>query len=262
MGPTSQCVDRDAARNALCMHSLAMTQLSKPPVSKRVSMSRFDAVRCSASRRPAKTPGAQVPVRMLVLYGSCRSGSRSRALAHEAARVARDAGAQVQIFEPEGLPLAGNDDVQNAKLKSLHELVGWADGFVWCSPEHHAAMSGVMKLILDCYPCENGRPADVQGKTVMLMQVSGGSLSSNAISDMQRVATAMALHVMPKAVAVPKSAGQFDEANKLRDASLGSRLESGVREFVQLTLLHRANASWLAETRREPEDGGTLQSSA
>lgn len=248
MGPASRGADRDATRNALCRHSLAMTQLSKPPVSKRVAMSRFDAGRCSVSRRPAKTPGAEMPLRMLVLYGSCRSGSSSRALAQEAARVARDAGAQVQIFEPEGLPLAGNDDVQNAKLKSLHELVAWADGYVWCSPEHHGAMSGVMKLILDCYPCDNGRPADVQGKTVMLMQVSGGSLSSNAISDMQRVAAAMALHVLPKTVAVPKAAGQFDEAGKLRDGSLDSRLESRVREFVKLTLLHRANARCLSET--------------
>lgn len=170
----------------------------------------------------------------------------------------------MHVFEPEGLPLAGNDDSQNAQLARLHERVAWAEGFVWCSPEHHGAMSGVMKLILDCYPCDNGRPADVQGKTVLLMQVSGGSLSSNAISDMQRVASAMSLHVAPKAVAVPKAAGQFDDAGKLRDAALESRLALAVRQFVKLTGLHRVNAHWLATAIDGATDGASdrLQSSA
>ncbi|MGV8241946.1 NAD(P)H-dependent oxidoreductase, partial [Pseudomonas aeruginosa] len=38
------------------------------------------------------------------------------------------------------------------KVKELHELVQWAEGMVWSSPERHGAMTGLMKTQIDWIP--------------------------------------------------------------------------------------------------------------
>ena len=43
--------------------------------------------------------------RILILYGSLRTVSYSRFLAHEAARLLEHFGCEVRIYNPEGLPL-------------------------------------------------------------------------------------------------------------------------------------------------------------
>ena len=118
--------------------------------------------------------------RFLLLYGSLRERSFSRLAAEEAARILRALGGETRLFNPSGLPLVDDAPADHPKVKELHELVQWAEGMVWSSPERHGAMTGLMKTQIDWIPLSVGAVRPTQGKTLAVMQVSGGSQSFNA----------------------------------------------------------------------------------
>ena len=56
---------------------------------------------------------------------------------------------------------------------------------VWSSPERHGAMTGILKTQIDWIPLSAiGGMRLTQGKTLALMQVSGGSQSFNTVNQM------------------------------------------------------------------------------
>lgn len=155
----------------------------------------------------------------------------------------REAGCDTRMFDPQDLPLAGNEAKDNDRIAVLHADVAWADGFVWCSPEHHGAMSGVMKLVLDCFPCFNDRPTEVEGKAVAFLQVAGGRICGGAIGDMQRVASSMGLLAAPRSLVVAQAALQFDRSGSLNELSLQIRLADIMRQLVKLSEFARDAAA-------------------
>jgi arsenic resistance protein ArsH len=84
------------------------------------------------------------PPRILLLYGSNRERSYSRLAVMEAGRILEQFGAEVKIFHPKGLPLPEDADTEHPKVKELHDLLAWAEGMVWCSPERHGSMSSIL----------------------------------------------------------------------------------------------------------------------
>ena len=83
--------------------------------------------------------------RILVLYGSLRERSFSRLAAEEASRLLRWYGCEVKIFDPSGLPLPDDADVEHSKVQELRELAQWSEGMLWVSPERHGSMTSIMK---------------------------------------------------------------------------------------------------------------------
>lgn len=76
-------------------------------------------------------------------------------------------------------------DTEHPKVKELHELLAWSEGMVWCSPERHGSMSSIFKSQIDWIPLAGGAIRATQGKTLALMQVSGGSQSFNSVNQMR-----------------------------------------------------------------------------
>lgn len=113
-----------------------------------------------------------------MLYGSVRERSYSRLLTFEAARLLEAMGGEVRIFDPSGLPLPDDAPDTHSKVQELRELAAWSEGRVWTSPERHGAMTGIMKAQIDWIPLSTGAVRPTQGKTLAVMQVSGGSQSS------------------------------------------------------------------------------------
>ena len=113
--------------------------------------------------------------RILILYGSLRAHSFSRFLSMEAARLLETFAAEVRVFNPSELPLPDDAPAEHPKVQELRELSAWSEGQVWCSPERHGAMSGIMKAQIDWIPLSLGAVRPTQGKTLAVMQVSGGS---------------------------------------------------------------------------------------
>ena len=104
------------------------------------------------------------PPRILMLYGSLRERSFSRLLTEEAARVLEHFGAEVRIFNPMELPMAGSVPEDHPKVVELRDLCLWSEGQVWCSPERHGTVTAVMKNQIDWIPLEQGAVRPSQGR--------------------------------------------------------------------------------------------------
>lgn len=177
--------------------------------------------------------------RILLLYGSTRERSFSRLLVEEAARLLEHFGAQTRIFNPSGLPLPDDAPGDHPKVQELLELMQWSEGQVWCSPERHGAMSAVFKAQIDWVPLALGAVRPTQGKTLAVMQVSGGSQSFNVVNQLRVLGRWMRMFTIPNQSSVPKAYLEFDEHNRMLPSALYDRVVDVMEELVKFTLLLR-----------------------
>ncbi|MEH6491902.1 arsenical resistance protein ArsH [Halopseudomonas sp.] len=189
--------------------------------------------------------------RFLLLYGSLRSRSFSRLVIEECARLLLHMGAEVQIFDPRGLPLPDSEDEQHPKVQELRELVMWSEGQVWCSPERHGAMTGIMKTQIDWIPLSLGAVRPTQGKTLALMQVSGGSQSFNAVNQLRVLGRWMRMLTIPNQSSVAKAFMEFDELDRMRPSGYYNRIVDVLEELVKFTLLTRDHSAYLVDRYSE-----------
>lgn len=191
------------------------------------------------------------PPRILMLYGSLRTRSYSRFASEEAARLLRWFGAETRTFNPSGLPLPDAEGPDHPKVKELRELATWSEGMVWCSPERHGAMTGVMKAQIDWIPLSLGGVRPTQGKTLAVMQVSGGSQSFNAVNQMRILGRWMRMVTIPNQSSVPKAWGEFDDAGRMRSSPYYDRIVDVMEELVKFTHLTRGRSAYLTDRYSE-----------
>ena len=192
--------------------------------------------------------------RVLLLYGSLRDRSFSRLLTQEAERLLQAMGAQTQIFDPTGLPLADGAPATHPKVQALREAVKWSEAMVWCSPERHGAMTGVMKTQIDWIPLSDGAVRPTQGKTLAVMQVSGGSQSFNAVNQMRVLGRWMRMITIPNQSSVPKAYQEFDEHDRMRPSAYYDRVVDVMEELVKFTLLTRDVSPYLVSRYSERKE--------
>ncbi|MDU0354111.1 arsenical resistance protein ArsH [Paraglaciecola aquimarina] len=198
----------------------------------------------------AKTASTHKP-RILLLYGSLRERSFSRLVVEESARLLQAMGAETKIFNPTGLPLPDGDDANNPKVTELRELMMWSEGQVWCSPERHGAMTGILKSQIDWVPLSIGAVRPTQGKTLAVMQVSGGSQSFNAVNQMRVLGRWMRMLTIPNQSSVAKAFLEFDDNNRMKPSSYYNRIVDVLEELMKFTLLTRDNAGYLVDRYSE-----------
>ncbi|MBM9592917.1 arsenical resistance protein ArsH [Tropicimonas isoalkanivorans] len=191
------------------------------------------------------------PPRILMLYGSLRTRSYSRFASEEAARLLRWFGAETRTFNPSGLPLPDAEGPDHPKVKELRELATWSEGMVWCSPERHGAMTGVMKAQIDWLPLSLGGVRPTQGKTLAVMQVSGGSQSFNAVNQMRILGRWMRMVTIPNQSSVAKAWGEFDDAGRMRSSPYYNRIVDVMEELVKFTHLTRDRSAYLTDRYSE-----------
>ena len=189
--------------------------------------------------------------RFLLLYGSLRERSYSKLLTLEAARLLRAMGGEVRIFDPAGLPLPDSEPETHPKVRELRESTAWAEGMVWTSPERHGAMTGIMKAQIDWIPLSIGAVRPTQGKTLAVMQVSGGSQSFNAVNQLRVLGRWMRMVTIPNQSSVAKAYAEFDEAGRMRPSSYYERVVDVMEELVKFTLLTRDAAPCLVDRYSE-----------
>ena len=202
--------------------------------------------------RPA-SPSTHPP-RFLLLYGSLRERSFSRLLVEEAGRLLTAMGAEVRMFNPSGLPLPDDAPESHPKVVELRELVQWSEGMVWCSPERHGAMTGIMKSQIDWIPLSVGAVRPTQGKTLAVMQVSGGSQSFNAVNQMRVLGRWMRMLTIPNQSSVAKAFMEFDEAGRMKRSAYFDRVVDVMEELVKFTLLTRDIGSYLVDRYSERKE--------
>ncbi|BET40792.1 MULTISPECIES: arsenical resistance protein ArsH [Enterobacterales] len=194
------------------------------------------------------------PPRILMLYGSARERSYSRLATEEAARLLTAMGAEVRIFNPSGLPLPDDAPDSHPKVMELRELVRWSEGMVWCSPERHGAMTGIMKAQIDWIPLSEGAVRPSQGKTLAVMQVCGGSQSFNAVNQMRILGRWMRMITIPNQSSVAKAWQEFDEDGRMKPSSYYDRIVDVMEELVKFTLLTRGNSAYLVDRYSERKE--------
>jgi arsenic resistance protein ArsH len=192
--------------------------------------------------------------RILMLYGSLRERSHSRFLTFEAARLLEHFGAEVKIFSPAGLPLPDDAKPDHPKVQELRALSEWSEGQVWTSPERHSAMTGVMKSQIDWIPLSVGSVRPTQGRTLAVMQVSGGSQSFNAVNQMRVLGRWMRMVTIPNQSSVAKAFQEFDEAGRMKPSSYYDRVVDVMEELMKFTLLTRDISSYLTDRYSERKE--------
>lgn len=189
--------------------------------------------------------------KVLLLYGSLRARSFSRLMTEEAALVLSKLGAETKTFNPTGLPLPDDAEPTHPKVAELRDLVSWSEAMVWCSPERHGAMTGIMKAQIDWIPLSLGAVRPTQGKVLAVMQVNGGSQSFNAVNQMRILGRWMRCITIPNQSSVPKAFQQFDENDRMKPSAFYNRMVDVMEELMKFTLLTRSCSDYLTDRYSE-----------
>ena len=208
----------------------------------------LDPVDRAALRAP-DDPGH--PPRILLLYGSLRERSFSKLAVLEAQRVLEQFGAQTRLFDPRGLPQVDTVEADHPKVAELREMAIWAEGMVWCSPERHGAMTGLMKSQIDWLPLSLGGVRPTQGKTLAVMQVCGGSQSFNAVNQMRILGRWMRMVTIPNQSSVAKAWNEFDGDDRMKPSPYYNRIVDVMEELVKFTWMVRGRSDYLVDRYSE-----------
>jgi len=211
---------------------------------------KLDAALLLSGENPTHAP------RILLLYGSLRARSFSKLMTQEAARVLTRLGAETKSFDPSGLPLPDDADASHPKVQELRDLVSWCEGMVWCSPERHGAMTGIMKAQIDWIPLSLGAVRPTQGKTLAVMQVNGGSQSFNAVNQLRILGRWMRLLTIPNQSSTPKAFLEFDDNDRMKPSPNYDRMVDVMEELVKFTHLTRGCADYLVDRYSERKETG------
>ena len=212
---------------------------------------RFDVP--TPERLAVPEPSRHKP-RFLLLYGSVRERSYSRLLTFEAARLLTAMGGDVQVFDPSGLPLPDDAPQSHPKVQELRGLAEWSEAMVWCTPERHGAMTGIMKAQIDWIPLALGAVRPTQGKALAVMQVSGGSQSFNGVSQLRQLGRWMRMLTIPNQSSVAKAFNEFTEEGRMKPSPYYDRVVDVMEELFKFTLLTRDLGPYLLDRYSERKE--------
>ena len=192
-------------------------------------------------------------IKIVILYGSLRKTSNSKMLAKQVFEILQIYNCNVKIFDPAGLPAMNQDNFHElpTKAKELHDLVKWCDGMVWCSPEIHGSMTGLMKSMIDWIPLSFGAIRPTQSKTLAVMQVSGGSQSFNAVNQMRILGRWMRCITIPNQSSIPHAYKEFDANGNMKPSSYFDRVVDVCEELVKFTHLTKSCREYLVDRYSE-----------
>ena len=191
------------------------------------------------------------PPRILLLYGSLRPQSFSRKLALEAERLLRHLGCETRVFDPHALPMLDSVDPHHPEVQRLREWSQWSEGQVWVSPERHGTVTGVFKNQIDWLPLEDGSVRPTQGRTLAVMQVSGGSQSFNTVNALRVLGRWMRMLTIPNQSSVANAWQEFDDDGRMKPSPYYDRVVDVMEELVKFTLLTRGRSDYLVDRYSE-----------
>ncbi len=115
-------------------------------------------------------------------------------------------------------------------------------------------MTGVMKSQIDWIPLSIGAIRPTQGRTLAVMQVSGGSQSFNAVNQMRILGRWMRMITIPNQSSVAKAFQEFDENGRMRPSSYYDRVVDVMEELMKFTLLTRDVSDYLTDRYSERKE--------
>jgi arsenic resistance protein ArsH len=114
-------------------------------------------------------------------------------------------------------------------------------------------MTGIMKAQIDWIPLAVGSVRPTQGKTLAVMQVSGGSQSFNAVNQLRVLGRWMRMITIPNQSSVAKAFQEFDANGRMKPSAYYERVVDVCEELVKFTLLTRDASAYLPDRYSEGE---------
>jgi arsenic resistance protein ArsH len=115
-------------------------------------------------------------------------------------------------------------------------------------------MTGIMKTQIDWIPLTLGAIRPTQGKTLAVMQVSGGSQSFNAVNQLRVLGRWMRMITIPNQSSVAMAYKEFDEAGRMKPSAYYDRVVDVMEELVKFTLLTRDISPYLVDRYSERKE--------
>lgn len=116
------------------------------------------------------------------------------------------------------------------------------------------AMSSILKAQIDWIPLAAGAIRATQGKTLAVMQVSGGSQSFNAVNQMRILGRWMRMITIPNQSSVAKAFLEFEEDGSMKPSSYYDRIVDVMEELYKFTLLTRGQKQYLTDRYSERKE--------
>ena len=111
-----------------------------------------------------------------------------------------------------------------------------------------------MKSQIDWIPLAIGAVRPTQGKTLAVMQVSGGSQSFNAVNQLRQFGRWMRMITIPNQSSVAKAYEQFDDAGRMKPSAYYDRVVDVMEELVKFTLFTRDRSEYLTDRYSERKE--------
>ncbi len=115
-------------------------------------------------------------------------------------------------------------------------------------------MTGVMKTQIDWIPLSVGAVRPTQGKTLAVMEVSGGSQSFNAVNQLRVLGRWMRMITIPNQSSVAKAFNEFSVEGRMKPSSYYDRVVDVMEELVKFTLLTRDVCPYLVDRYSERKE--------
>jgi arsenic resistance protein ArsH len=115
-------------------------------------------------------------------------------------------------------------------------------------------MTGIMKSQIDWIPLSVGAVRPTQGKTLAVMEVSGGSQSFNAVNQMRILGRWMRMITIPNQSSVAKAFLEFEEDGRMKPSAYYDRVVDVMEELMKFTLLTRDISPYLVDRYSERKE--------
>lgn len=176
-------------------------------------------------------------MRILGIAGSLRDASYNRGALRAAKELAPE-GAELEIFDLDGIPGFNQDDEGNPpeKVTELKRKIRDADAILFVTPEYNYSIPGVLKNAIDWASrpygdsAWDGKPAAIMGASV------GGIATARAQYHLRQIMVFLNMFPLNRPeVMIAGAAEKFDEAGNLTDEKTKDHIRKQLEALVQWT---------------------------